>query len=252
MIITAKDAATAQASAEGQELIGFKNKLTSLNDKISGGKDVDKGLRSACKKFEAVFMGKIWKQMRKGVQKSEYLNNKYEDQYTSMFDKDFSEKLADGGGIGLADMLYQQLRAKLDDASKETLPGTGNSTALKTLDEVGRKGTREGAHVKKHENVMTNGIPGIPVPKPGIALRDSDFTYSNQIERKLTHNIEKTGVKSQPETAKGAVKEVSYLSRPEAMARIENLARQIEMAHDKKVYGDGVTAEEIGKKLAGI
>ncbi|WP_291328738.1 rod-binding protein [Desulfovibrio sp. UCD-KL4C] len=250
MIITAKDAATAQASAEGQELIGFKNKLTSLNDKISSGKDVDKGLRSACKKFEAVFMGKIWKQMRKGVQKSEYLSSKYEDQYTSMFDKDFSEKLADGGGIGLADMLYQQLRAKLDDASKETLPGTGNSTALKTLDEVGRKGTREGSHVKKHENVMTNGIPGIPIPKPGIALRDSDFTYANQIERKLTQNIESTRVKSQLEN--GAVKEVSYLSRPEAMARIENLARQIEMAHDKKVYGEGVTAEEIGKKLAGI
>lgn len=35
------------------------------------------------------------------------------------------------------------------------------------------------------------------------------------------------------------------------MARIEELARKIEMEHDKKVYVQGVTAEEIGRKLAG-
>ncbi|SDL36376.1 flagellar protein FlgJ [Maridesulfovibrio ferrireducens] len=252
MIITGHDAATAKASAEGQELLGFKNQLNSLNDKISGGKDVEEGLRTACKKFEAVFMGKIWKQMRKGVQKSGYLSNKYEDQYTSMFDKDFSEKLADGGGIGLGDMLYQQLRSKLDNASKATLPGTGNSTGLKTLDEVGRKGSREGDHLKKNENIGANGVPGIPLPKPGIALDDTDFPFAHQVERKLSREMEAINEETESGTEKSAVKDVSFLSRPEAMARIENLARRIEMEHDKKVYGKGVTADEIGRKLAGI
>ncbi len=253
MIISGHDSATAKASAEGQELLGFKNKLNSLNDKISGGENVDEGLRSACKKFEAVFMGKIWQQMRKGVQKSDYLKNSYEEQYTSMFDKDFSEKLADGGGIGLGDMLYQQLRSKLDNASKATLPGTGNSTALKTLDEVGRKGTKEGVRkTGTHENIGLDGVPGIPLPKPGIALNDTDFSFGQRVERKIARENVNSDSGAEVTAEKGVVQEATFLSRPEAMARIENLARRIEFEHDKKVYGQGVTADVIGKKLAGI
>ncbi|WP_031482004.1 rod-binding protein [Maridesulfovibrio frigidus] len=252
MIITAQDSATAQASAEGQELLGFKNKLNSLNDKISGGENVEEGLRSACKKFEAVFMGKIWQQMRKGVQKSGYLKNNYEEQYTSMFDKDFSEKLADGGGIGLGDMLYQQLRSKLDSASKATLPGTGNSTGLKTLDEVGRKGTKEGAIITANENVGLNGLPGIPLPKPGIALDDTDFSFGQRVERKVARQNGNSDSGAAVAAENGSVQEATFFSRPEAMARIENLARSIELEHDKKVYGQGVTADVIGKKLAGM
>lgn len=243
MIDSAMDTATARASAESKELQGFKNQLSNLNDRLAGGKNPDANLRDACKKFEAVFMGKIWQQMRKNVPKSGYLTNQYEQQYTQMFDKDFSEKLAEGGGIGLGDMLYQQLRSKLENASKSTLPGTGNSTALKTLDEVKRKGSRPGEHLAKSENANSNGVPGIPLPKPGISLEDEDFTFGQRVERKvMRENAQATQV---------AENKTTLIGRTDAMAQIEALARKIEMEHDKTVYVQGVTAEEIGKKLAG-
>ncbi|WP_319761678.1 rod-binding protein [Maridesulfovibrio sp.] len=244
MIDSAMNTAEAQARAESKELQGFKNKLSSLNDRLSGGKDTEKSLRDACKKFEAVFMGKIWQQMRKNVPKSGYLSNRYEQQYTAMFDKDFSEKLAEGGGIGLGDMLYDQLRSKLDKASKSTLPGTGNSTALKTLDEVGGKGSVHGTHLTALNDRKANGLPGIPLPKPGISLEDEDFTFEQRVERQTARNNAQESMANS--------KAQAPLSRTEAMARIEELARSIEREHNTKVYVQGATAEEIGKKLAGI
>ena len=244
MIDSAMNTAEAQARAESKELQGFKNKLSSLNDRLSGGKDTEKSLRDACKKFEAVFMGKIWQQMRKNVPKSGYLSNRYEQQYTAMFDKDFSEKLAEGGGIGLGDMLYDQLRSKLDKASKSTLPGTGNSTALKTLDEVGGKGSVHGTHLTALNDRKANGLPGIPLPKPEISLEDEDFTFEQRVERQTARNNAQESMADS--------KEQAPLSRTEAMTRIEELARSIEREHNTKVYVQGATAEEIGKKLAGI
>ncbi|NDV21459.1 rod-binding protein [Desulfovibrio sp. JC022] len=243
MIDSTMNTANAQAKAESKELQGFKRKLNSLNDRLSGGDDQEKALRDACKKFEAVFMGKIWQQMRKNVPKSGYLSNRYEQQYTAMFDKDFSEKLAEGGGIGLGDMLYDQLRAKLENASKATLPGTGNSTALKTLDEVGRQGSVRGTHLAAVNAGGANGVPGIPLPKPGISLEDEDFGFEQRVERKAARENPTSSATSAPSAP---------ISRTEAMAKIEELARKIEQEHDKKVYVQGVTAEEIGRKLAGI
>ncbi len=243
MIDSAMDTATARANAESKELQGFKNQLNSLNDRLAGGKNPDAKLRDACKKFEAVFMGKIWQQMRKNVPKSGYLTNQYEQQYTQMFDKDFSEKLAEGGGIGLGDMLYQQLRSKLDKASKSTLPGTGNSTALKSLDEVNRRGSRPGEHLAKNVNAENKGVPGIPLPKPGISLEDEDFTFGQRVERKV--------MRDNAQITQVAENKSNLIGRTDAMAQIEALARKIEMEHDKKVYVQGVTAEEIGRKLAG-
>ncbi|WP_432737735.1 rod-binding protein [Maridesulfovibrio sp. FT414] len=247
MIDQTMNAATATASAEAKELQGFKRRLTSMTDRLSGGETKDEKLRDACQKFEAVFMGKIWQQMRKNVPKSGYLSNQYEQQYTAMFDKDFSEKLAEGGGIGLGDMLYQQLRSKLDKASKATLPGTGNSTALKTLDDVGRKGSRPGEHLAVNDKSDSNGLPGIPLPKPGISLEDEDFTFNMRVERKAKQNEVQTA-----QVAEQSYSSPSVLNRTEAMARIEELARKIEMEHNQKIYVPGATAEEIGKKLAGI
>ncbi|TIH19128.1 metalloendopeptidase [Marinifilum sp. JC120] len=243
MIDSTMNTANAQAKAESKELQGFKRKLNSLNDRLSGGEDQEKSLRDACKKFEAVFMGKIWQQMRKNVPKSGYLSNRYEQQYTAMFDKDFSEKLAEGGGIGLGDMLYDQLRAKLENASKSTLRGTGNSTALKTLDEVGRQGSVHGTHLAAVNNGK-DGMPGIPLPKPGISLEDEDFSFGQRVERKVA--------RENPAGSASTSTASKPMSRTEAMAKIEELARKIEQEHDTKVYVQGVTAEEIGKKLAGI
>jgi Rod binding domain-containing protein len=84
--------------------------------------DADKRekLKEACKDFEAVFINKIWKQMRSSVPKDGYLHSKEEDMYVSMFDWEMSRKMSSAGGIGLGDMLYEQLSQTLRNAGSET------------------------------------------------------------------------------------------------------------------------------------
>lgn len=97
-----------------------KLQLDELRSRIAGGEDKDKQLREACQGFEAVFLQKIWEQMRNSIPKSDYLHSKEEEMYQSLYDAEFSQKMASAGGIGLADMLYEQLNVKLGQASRAT------------------------------------------------------------------------------------------------------------------------------------
>lgn len=84
-------------------------------------------LREACEGFEAVFIQKMWEQMRKTVPKEGYLHSKDEEMYQSLFDVELSKKMAGAGGIGLADMLYQQLSQQLEDTGRTTTPSSYRS-----------------------------------------------------------------------------------------------------------------------------
>ena len=104
-----------QSSDQAQ---GLKRKL--------GNAGVDeKGLRKTCQDFEAIFMGKMWQQMRATVPKEGYLHGPQEEAYLSMFDDELSKKMAGAGGIGIANMLFTQLKTQLAQA------GTG-ADQLKT------------------------------------------------------------------------------------------------------------------------
>lgn len=87
-------------------------------------KNSDEALRETCQDFEAIFMGKMWEQMRNSIPKEGYLHSPYEDQYMAMFDHELSKKFARAGGIGIADMMYTQLSAalKAKEGQVETLP----------------------------------------------------------------------------------------------------------------------------------
>lgn len=77
----------------------------------------DAKLRAACKEMEAVFLNLMLTQMRKTVPKSGLLgNNSEEKMLTSLLDTELTKNMAQAGGMGLADMLYQQL-------SKSTVKG---------------------------------------------------------------------------------------------------------------------------------
>lgn len=80
-------------------------------------------LKEACQGFEAIFLQRIWEQMRKNVAKEGYLHSRDEESYQGMFDQELVKKMAEAGGIGLADMLQQQLSIKLGKASIASSPG---------------------------------------------------------------------------------------------------------------------------------
>ncbi len=112
------------AMAASQADVQQKLAIDALTRSLNGGQTKEKKLREACQGFESVFISKLFAQMRATVPKDGLLHGRYEDQYYSMFDKAMSDKLAADGGIGLADMMYRQLKGKvLGQGKNQASPG---------------------------------------------------------------------------------------------------------------------------------
>jgi Rod binding domain-containing protein len=91
-----------------------------MKQRLAPDENRSEKLKEACRDFEAVFINKLWKQMRASVPKDGYLHSKEEDMYVSMFDWEMSRKMSSAGGIGLGDMLFEQL--------SQTLKAAGSSS----------------------------------------------------------------------------------------------------------------------------
>jgi flagellar protein FlgJ len=115
-----QNAALASNKAQQSELLALQQQVNRLKHDLTPGKTGQQKLRKACNDFEAVFISKMWEQMRNTIPKGGMLHSPQEDMYRSMFDREFSEKLASDGGIGMGDMLYNQLKDKLKNTSKIT------------------------------------------------------------------------------------------------------------------------------------
>ena len=78
----------------------------------------DQELRAACQEFETTFINMLFKEMRKTVGTSD--SNFAMDTYQQMLDEQIAESAAKGNGIGIADMMYNQLSVKLNNTYKST------------------------------------------------------------------------------------------------------------------------------------
>ena len=78
----------------------------------------DKELREACQEFEATFINMLFKEMRKTVGSSD--SNFAMDTYQQLFDEEIANAASKGNGIGIADMMYNQLASKLNNTYKST------------------------------------------------------------------------------------------------------------------------------------
>ena len=87
----------------------FAKHLASATEEAQQAKD-DAKLKATCKDMEAVFLNMMMADMRKTVQKSNLVDTSTEDMMTSMLDSEMTKNMASAGGMGLADMLYRQLR----------------------------------------------------------------------------------------------------------------------------------------------
>lgn len=82
-----------------------------------------KRLKDACEGFEAMLLGIMYKEMRNTVPKNQLFgDDNAHDIWQSMLDSAMMEEAAKTGGIGLADVLYQQLEPQVL-AEKSALPG---------------------------------------------------------------------------------------------------------------------------------
>jgi Rod binding domain-containing protein len=107
--ITSDMAAQAGVAQDVQQKI----RLDELRNSLTPRQSSEKKLLGACQGFESVFINNLITQMRAGIPKDGLLHSKYEDQYLSMFDQELADKISKDGGIGIAQMMYDQLSTKL-------------------------------------------------------------------------------------------------------------------------------------------
>ncbi|WP_428241685.1 flagellar assembly peptidoglycan hydrolase FlgJ [Gynuella sp.] len=90
------------------------NDLNGLNSiKMQARSDQDGAVMQVAKQFESMFIGMMLKSMRDAnevlFEDSEF--NSYEGKfYRQMYDEQLSQELSSGSGIGLADMIFEQLQ----------------------------------------------------------------------------------------------------------------------------------------------
>ncbi|MBP2627204.1 MAG: Flagellar protein FlgJ [Firmicutes bacterium] len=99
----------------------FAEQLANVTEKAQESKD-DAKLKATCKDMEAMFLNMMMTEMRKTVQKSKLVDSSKEEIMTSMLDSEVTKNMASAGGIGLADMLYRQLRIADSAVKKPQAP----------------------------------------------------------------------------------------------------------------------------------
>lgn len=82
-------------------------------------KDKEAELKKACQSFEAIILQQMLTAMRQSVPKDGLVASGYaQDMYQSMSDEGLAKEMASGEGIGLADVLYQQLAGVVRPTTK--------------------------------------------------------------------------------------------------------------------------------------
>jgi Rod binding domain-containing protein len=112
------------ADVAQQTDLNRQQRLVEQNRRALAGapaQDQEAKLRESCEGFEAIFIQKMWEQMQATVNKEgNILYSREERLWQSMYDQELSKKMASSGGIGLADMMMEQLGRNLRDASRTT------------------------------------------------------------------------------------------------------------------------------------
>jgi flagellar protein FlgJ len=92
---------------------GFKEQLSSAINasKKNGEKRVqDKKLMDTCVEMESLFVAKMFKEMRKTVQKNEWLHGGFaEEVFEDMLYDEYALNLSKNTKLGIAGMLYKEL-----------------------------------------------------------------------------------------------------------------------------------------------
>ena len=120
---TPLDPRTARMQLSAQNTQDSARRIDALKTNLTPPKDKEKKLREACEGFESIFIQKMWEQMRATVPKSGLLQSREEQFWQGMFDQALSKKMSSAGGLGLADMMYDQLSRNLLSATRTTASG---------------------------------------------------------------------------------------------------------------------------------
>lgn len=106
------------ASMADQSSRHLQASLSTLDAGNGSDKAKAKKLREACEGFESLFIQRMWQEMRKTVPQGGMFQGREEKFWQDMYDQELAKSMSQAGGIGLADMMYEQLSRNLGDASR--------------------------------------------------------------------------------------------------------------------------------------
>lgn len=86
-----------------------KNLERLRNDSTFGKMDSEKDIEKVARDFESVFLNKLLTAMRKTVPKSGLLDSFASDMFQSMMDEEMSKNMAKNKGMGMGEMIYNDL-----------------------------------------------------------------------------------------------------------------------------------------------
>lgn len=88
----------------------------------NASKQDEKRLKEACAEFESLFIYQLMKQMRKTIVKSGLTGGgKGEEIFTSMMDEELSKQMSSRQGLGLKDVLIEQLTGRRENILPESI-----------------------------------------------------------------------------------------------------------------------------------
>ena len=121
---------------EGQAA-DLRNSVRGLGQSSTAGltqEQKNRRLRDACEGFESIFIQKMWQQMRATLPKEGLLKGREEAYWQDMYDQELAKSMTSAGGIGLADMMFEQLSRNLVSASRTTASATAPRRTAFTAD----------------------------------------------------------------------------------------------------------------------
>lgn len=241
-------ASMASKQAQDTEMVALKLQMDRLKADLTPGQNGKQKMRKACTDFEAVFISKMWEQMRATIPKGGMLHSPQEDMYRSMFDRDFAEKLASDGGFGLGDMLYNQLKDKIKDTRK--IPGKLGNEILQTS---------EKASAVAGETAATTGQVTVKTGDSTTATNTSASDLLNKPSLKMPKRPLVGNAPTQTRSTDATPKQPASVPG-EVMADVEALARRIEAEYDRRQtqtagqseQASGVAAVTTGAAVQGL
>jgi len=103
--------ALSQATGSGSAQMMSLHAARALNGLDGTKTHTDAELKQVSQNFESIFINMMLTEMRNSVEKSDLMGNSQATQFfQSLQDEDMSKDLSTSGGIGIGDMVYQQLK----------------------------------------------------------------------------------------------------------------------------------------------
>ncbi len=94
------------------QINSVSNRATTLQNTNFNLAD-DKKLKETCQEFEAMFVKQMLDSMNKTINKSGLIKENMGEQiFNDMLTDEYSKKISDASGFGIAEMMYKQLAVK--------------------------------------------------------------------------------------------------------------------------------------------